>query len=278
MQPLLEFIAVLSVGVLPSILSSLLAVRNPAYLKDVGPGSRVLNQWIHSVAEIAVVSLVALNHPGGLASVGLYTPFQRNQVGNQSAAVLGSALIAYVILLLFIVGALGKAIKKLINRHVDVSNPLQSWLPAYRDSWERVAFLSLLPFPIIGEELVYRGYLVLLCGAMTGTFVPWILLSVALSVVIHLYQGVHLSHVIQHSAMAGVFIAAALITNNLIAAIVPHLLLDLYWFINAWPRQDQTRTEAAISKRSKTTRFAYSIFIGLNLVGVLIFALLYLGS
>ena len=75
------------------------------------------------------------------------------------------------------------------EQKIDLAEPAMKVFAVQRSTWERIVFLPILFLGVIGEELLYRGYLVLILGNETGFMALWVLLSIVLSVVAHLYQG-----------------------------------------------------------------------------------------
>jgi membrane protease YdiL (CAAX protease family) len=80
---------------------------------------------------------------------------------------------------------------------------------------------------VIAEDLVFRGYLVLGLGARTGSYFPWMVLSIILSIAAHLYQGVSWKLMLGQGLFALIFTGVSLITNN-DTAIIPHLVYTIW--------------------------------------------------
>jgi len=112
--------------------------------------------------------------------------------------------------------------------------------------WQKLLYFIDLWLAVIGEELVYRGYLILLLGSQTGNLYAWMAFSATLSVVVHLYQGRTWRVAISHMLLACLFIFVAVITNSLFAAIIPHLVYNTVWLIRALrnkPNEEATPQE-----------------------------------
>ncbi|MGB8645349.1 MAG: CPBP family glutamic-type intramembrane protease [Anaerolineae bacterium] len=251
MRTLFEFIAVVSVGVLPAVLGSVMQLSRPEVVVRMTAGEQLLNRGLRALMIIAVVMLVALDQPGGLTALGMPRANNESLVATMwGLIVMGGALWIYV------------AVRTIVSRlrpnaaAAPAPVPPRPWLASttvYRSGWERVAFLVVLAFTVIAEDLVFRGYLVLWWGARTGTFIPWAVLSVALSVLVHLYQGrgapapdglpvsplrtpLMLRTILFHAGLAGLFVGVTVVTHNLAAAIVPHLWYDIVWTVGVWRR------------------------------------------
>jgi membrane protease YdiL (CAAX protease family) len=124
---------------------------------------------------------------------------------------------------------------------------------------------------VISEDIVFRGYLVLFCGIITGSFLPWVILSICFSVIVHLYQGRKISYILFHGIGAAVFIGVTIFTHNIVSAIVAHLLYDIPWTLGIWRNADKQLGKPEkgwqIGWRDKAF---YALFIVFNL-GILIY-------
>ncbi len=273
MKILFQVCAVFFVAIAPYIVGSIQHLRHPERIRMDAPSDSLLSRWLMAAAAITVVGLVALDQPAGLGSIGIYLGSDKNF----AAAWAGLMAIAGLFAALFAITAIVRLIRKPGASTSGAPKPQVREQTLYRDRWERLAFLAVLPFVVIAEDMVYRGYLVLLLGTRTGTFVPWIILSIALSVLLHLYQGPHLRFILFHMISAGFFIALVLATHNLLAAIIPHLYYDFVWAIGAWRRAERPKEETPGPIKSTEHKLAYLTFIGGNALVLLLFAFVYFG-
>lgn len=127
----------------------------------------------------------------------------------------------------------------------------------------------MLPFVVMAEEIVYRGYLVLLLGTRTGMYVPWMILSVILSIVIHLYQGIKLVNIVSHLAFASLFIGLTVATQNLAAAIGPHLVYNFIYTVRIWGQERRKEDQQLVRPFNQKKKLAYSTFIAINVLMLL---------
>lgn len=237
MKTILEFIVVAIVGILPNIYGAVLSIRRPNYTNELSPGELIVRRLLNSLSQISVVLLVALNHPSGLAAVGIYPGYD---VSSSNPIVIGMTAL---LCLYLIIGIAQRVLYRGEKIEIDFTRPDIVQTIHYQNTWERLADLTVLPFEVVGEELVYRGYLVLLLGRVTGTLIPWAILSIGLSILIHLYQGRNrlmvLSHFLTFTLLAGLTI----FTGNIGAAIAAHLLNN---FLNAfliWARAGREKDQ-----------------------------------
>lgn len=100
--------------------------------------------------------------------------------------------------------------------------------------FEKVIALTILWLGVILEELVYRGFIILVMGSLTGTYLPWIVLSAVLSVLVHLYQGRTWRLIYAYVFLAVVFTVVTMVTKNIFAAIIPHIFYDTVWLLRGW--------------------------------------------
>jgi membrane protease YdiL (CAAX protease family) len=266
MKFILEFFAVFFVGILPSLLSTFLYLSNPNYLKiaekyDVF--EKLLNRWVRDLGSISVVLLVAYLQPNGFASVGLKFNDPANNIG--AFFVGGSGLTFFLILL----GIGQRIILRLMKQPsppvIDTANPWVTDSLHYQSIWERLAYLAVLPFSAISEEFIYRGYLVLFLGTLTNTFIPWAVISIVLTVVLHLYQSRNSRTIILHFLLASFFVGLTISTQNILAPITAHIFLNLMNQLRLWivAKEKDLPTPTANSNKQK---LAYTVFIAANVI------------
>jgi membrane protease YdiL (CAAX protease family) len=224
MKFILEFIAVFTVGVLPSLLGTFLHLQNADYAKKAEHFSnfeRLLTVWSRDLASIAVVLLVAYQQPHGFASIGIHS----GQWGDN----IGAVFTGFMAMALFVIFfALGQRIilhivKQPAPPTIDTTNPSVEEDLRYQDIWERLANLAALPVSAIPEDLIYRGYLLLFLGDLTNTYIPWAVLSIILMVLLHLYQGRSTSMIVRQILLAIFFTGLTIATQNLLAPIAAHI-------------------------------------------------------
>lgn len=264
MKSIIEFGAIFAVGILNHMVGSFFHVNRPDYQKSFTATENLLRYWLSSICGIMVVLLVAINQPNGLASVGI--PTGQNAINDSKTPV----IIGLVSISTLGIGMVG--IQKLVNyfrkttpeNKIDSSNPAVTETLQYQSTLERLAHLTVLPFVVISEDLIYRGYLVFMLGNKTNIYLPWIILSVIFSVIIHLYQGRKVEYMLYQAAFALLFIGLIIWTGNILAPIAAHLYYDILWAWKIWRNDKKTETKSV--KHSKSKIFAYSVFIATNLL------------
>lgn len=268
MKPILEFSAIFAVGILNHLLGAYYNSKRSDYLKSFTITENLLRYWGGSIAEILVVLLVAIDQPGGFNSIGI-------RIGEDNSKATNIGLLSFSLLIISI-AIIQKAAswvrKKAPETKIDRSNPAVINVIQYRDGLELSAYLTTLPFVVVAEDLIYRGYLVLLLGNKTHTYIPWAILSITLSVIIHLYQGRSIANVAYQAIFSAFFIGLTIATGNILAPITAHLLFDIMWTVSTWRKANKSIPQMKII-RSNKAKFAYVVFIGFN---CLLFYSLYL--
>jgi membrane protease YdiL (CAAX protease family) len=228
MTLILEFSVVFAVAILPQVLTSFY----PDQMRDLlarSPGNwKYLSTLPSRIGAILLVLYISASRLDEFHSIGLNLSEALSPM-----ALLVTGLLTGYLLLIFVFSRFRS--KKVRD---ETANLRQTTLAALRYSdttgfWKKLFAFGDLWLAVIGEELVYRGYLILLLGRQTGNLIPWIAFSVTLSIVVHLYQGRTWRLAISHMILASLFIFAAVVTNSLFAAIIPHLVYNTVWLVRA---------------------------------------------
>ncbi|RME55841.1 CPBP family intramembrane metalloprotease [Candidatus Parcubacteria bacterium] len=261
MKAIIEFCAIFAVGILNHVMGAFFYFVRSDYEQIFSPTENLLRLWWASLSGISVVLLVAINQPEGLASVGIVA---------SDATPLFVGIVSISLIVLFLGGVQG-----LINYFLRpspenktlLSNPVAKRVAQYQNKLGKSAYLTVLPFAVASEELIYRGYLVLMLGRRTHTYLPWVILSVALSVIIHLYQGRSVTNVLYYAIFALCFIGLAVWTGNIMTPIVAHLYYDLMWTFGVW---EKATVQLVNHRHSKSKSFLYLVLIVVNLLLLLV--------
>lgn len=225
----LEFILVFLVAILPNVYGSIAQLRNPGRHKEVSNRTSLFSSLVYCLAVLSFILFIAFRQPARGRSVGLSV----KDVGPLGVVGGGSLLVVVYSLAV----ALWSFICKLVfNKKPDLSGPHWDGILRYKTFLERFAFLIVLVLGALTEELLYRGYLVLLMSQRTGVLLPWAILSVLLSVAVHLYQGLDPAKIGFHFLFAIATIAATVMTGSVWVAFTGHLLVNLSATIKTWLR------------------------------------------
>ncbi len=234
MKTVLEFFVVFTIAILPQILGSILSLKDREYFRKFSPDQRTASNLVRWIGIMLLLYYIAMEHAAGLSSIGL--SFTKSEIPKIS---LVSAITTAYLSLVFVLSRFrSKQIQEKIEslrRSIFEAGGFNS----YRGFWGKFGYLLSLWFGVIAEDLVFRGYLVLGLGAQTGSYYPWIVLSVILSVAAHLYQGVNRQIMIGQGIFALIFIIISLITKNVITAIIPHLVYDTIWLLRGWGKDSK---------------------------------------
>jgi membrane protease YdiL (CAAX protease family) len=236
MKVILEFIAVASTAIIPSIYSTIRSIRLPVDAEEPSPMERLFGGLLWSVSAITIVLIISLGQPEGLRSVGVFNKEDDSILSPYMIAMLGLAGVA------FILWVVRRLLHIDLKEHFAPSKPYVARIIQYdRNRWERLTFLAQLPLAVMAEELVYRGYLVLLLGKYTGAYIPWIILSIALSVVIHLYQGRDRTTILSHLLMATLFVGVTVYSGSIFPATTVHFLGNTGFTFRIWSQASKRK-------------------------------------
>jgi membrane protease YdiL (CAAX protease family) len=259
-----ELILVAAVAILPSAAGSLFSVLHPEAarrrLEATDPFQISLMRFVQSIGGIAAVLLVALGQPEGLASIGI----RLGQPVVLTDALLTSLLIVVSILVAVLVVRLllGPRLKR------DETSPHGRLLEFafHKTRWDRMLYATVMPFSAVAEEMTYRGYLVLLFADRTGNLVPWILLSIGLTITIHLYQGIRVPLILFHTVYAALMIWLTLYSGGIEGPILIHATWNTVNFIRTWQAADREVAQDRPGSPRGIPRVGYILFVALNLL------------
>ncbi len=187
---IIEMLAVASASIVPW---SLATVVNLKHLDRGSPYSvpvQFILQLTQSMPIILLILYIALNQPSRLMSIGFFWPIPMEDIGvlnSVTGVLLGGVVIHSFIVLPF--SLYFAFTRKVLKKETDFSKPAKAWFSKYRTPWERCGLLTVLLLSAIAEELVFRGYLVLLLSERTGALFLCAGVSVILFAAIHLQYG-----------------------------------------------------------------------------------------
>jgi membrane protease YdiL (CAAX protease family) len=229
MKSVLEFFAVFTIAILPQILSSVFSVSNKEFLKRFTGRQRILVNLSSFSGMILLAAYVAMSHPEGWAYIGL----RFNEESLPRIIIVTSAATFYLLLIFIIAKFRSQKERQKIEQRKNDIFEAGRWTDL-KSFWERAAYLPTLWIGILAEDLIFRGYLIFGLRAQTGLLLPWIILSVSFSILVHLYQGTGWRILLGQGIFAIIFITVSLLAQNIIAAIIPHLVYDTIWMLQGW--------------------------------------------
>jgi len=233
----LEFFVVFTVAILPHLLGGIFILTNKDYLKHFLPWQRMVASAVQDVSKILLLAYIAADQTNGLAAIGLSIGLDEIPM-----TIIIAAFAAGYLSLLFVIHHLRSKKEQARREELRKSIFEAGGFSTFKTLGERCAYLVSLWLGVIAEDLVFRGYLVLGLGARTGTLAPCIILSVLLSVAVHLYQGLSWRVMFTQAVFACLFIAAAVTAGNILAAILPHLVYDTIWVLQGWAKDAKGST------------------------------------
>jgi len=223
----LELITVICVGVLPGIVTSLVIAKNPTRESFFGKYSFLLMQTTQAFAIISLLLYISSQSAFGLQSIGL----SFNGLGFGEVGILWVGIIAF-----YSYAYLKKAVQK--EKRKGAKNITQPFAN-YENIPERIVVWFSVLFSVFAEDLLYRGYLVLWLSEKTGNTLGWALLSIGLSILAHLYQG--LSQIGYHLILASTFVTMAIVAGNIYPVIAFHLFWNTIQIVRYWQKIDRDK-------------------------------------
>jgi membrane protease YdiL (CAAX protease family) len=233
----IEFITVICVGILPGIVSSLVIAKESMDQLLYGKYSQVTVQIVQSMATVSLLVYIASQNSNGYQQLGL------------SYTLMGwwEVLILWVGLsLLTVYGYLIRTIQKQPK-----PNPVTLVMGQYDSLPTRCLYWLSMLVAVVAEDLLFRGYLVLWLGEKTGDLVTWAAISVALSIVSHLYQGV--SRIGFHLIMASMLVLLAVVAGNIYLVIGVHLFWNTLQMLRFWQAMDRQKENQLAEKAAGMT-------------------------
>lgn len=181
-EELIEAAAVLAMAIGPVILGNVIRLKygahDPPYPRDL----EMIGEFVHVLAVLLVLLYIGLNQPAGVASLGIALAGV-SSLENLLPGVL--ALCSAVMFPMLLYGWF----RRLTNKERRLPLATAEMMSRYKTPRQRLGLLLLFPFAGVQEEVLYRGYLVLLLGERTGAVVTCAIVSIVLFVCGHLYQG-----------------------------------------------------------------------------------------
>ena len=229
MKSFLEFFAVFTIAILPQILSSAFSASNKEFLKRFTGKQRILVNLSSFCGMILLAVYVAMSHLEGWAYIGL--GFDKNSLPR--IIIIAAAGTAYLFLIFVIAKFRSQKDRQKNEQRKNDVFEAGGWANL-KSFGERAAYLPTLWIGIVAEDMIFRGYLIFGLQTQTGLLLPWIILSMTLSILVHLYQGTGWRILLGQGFFAIIFISVSLLAQNIVAAIIPHLVYDTIWMLQGW--------------------------------------------
>ncbi len=257
---------------MPAVLASIKPRRNlESYLALPFP-LRLANELSQNLSVILVLVYLSLDHPNGLSSIGF-----GSSTYNVGFLLTGSiSVYFFFVLFVAIVTRITRGGQSDYGR-IDFSRPDIQVTTSYRTPGERLMYLMVLTLGVLAEELVYRGYLVLFLGRETGALALCAVISILLSVIIHLYQG--RSTILFHFLFAILVVSLAIGTKSILLPVGIHLYANISAAIHIWiskPQEASQQSETQTPWKTRSTRLWDVTLRLVNAMALLIFFLVYL--
>ncbi len=212
MEAVLELLTVIFFAILPTKISLFLLLKKEQRVIE-NVSISLLMAVIYQLGSIFLILYIGLHQKTHFSSVGLdFT--NPDKIINVFFAI-GVFLGVYALAARFITGK---------KQEIDRTSYHAMLADAAKTPFQKTLFSLNFVFAAISEELVYRGYFILLWVQRTGIIIPWAILSACLFIVGHLhYKKRDFIFVIFFTiAVTAVVIAA----DNIVGAIAYHGLVN----------------------------------------------------
>jgi membrane protease YdiL (CAAX protease family) len=238
MKTVLEFFVVFTVTILPQILSSIFSARDREFLRRFTGKQRILVNLSTFSGMVLLALYIAMSHPEKWSYIGL--GFEKNSL--QNIVIISVAGTAYLLLIFALAKVRSPKKRQELEQRKDDVFKAGAWTEM-RSLGERMAYMPTLWLGNIAEDLIFRGYLIFGLQAQTGLLLPWIFLSMSLSILVHLYQGFNWRVLLGQGIFALLFIGISIWAQNIVAAIIPHLVYDTIWILQGWVKMSKNEIQ-----------------------------------
>lgn len=232
----LELGVVICFGVIPGLLSQF-AVKKPEV--DKFKPHWITGLWLNIFHELAIILLIlfiSMKQSGGLDAVGLEVYSTDHPFEQIVGAVFLIGIVALICTMLRELFGLKKPGED--NERPDWAGALYcKTVPA------KILFLAYMLSAVVAEEMVFRGYFILLWGRRTGHIVPCAIISAVLFSFLHLYQG--RKNILDHILFPVAFSVTAAVSGNIVITIYMHLWLNLIVTAKLWYREYKEKKSSA---------------------------------
>jgi membrane protease YdiL (CAAX protease family) len=216
----IELLAVLCIGVFPYLLAILFWKQIEKNL-DQNQTLQTAIKIIQSLGALSVVTYIALQQQNGLKAVGI--DFSRTD------ELLGGIVAFSFFILLY---ALGHRLLIRKKPNVDYSRYDVKQMLLSRTPLQRIFHIISLVLAVLAEEIIFRGYFLLLWGNRIDALILCAIISSVLFVILHLYQGKRV--IVYHILFATLLATITISTGSIMLAIGTHLYGNLLIQIKLW--------------------------------------------
>jgi len=182
-------------------------------------------RFFRSLSIILLVVYFGIHQPDGILSIGLY-------IGENNTAI--TVILSGLIIFIYFGGGYS-----LINKYLlkiksvwDLSKPGIKEFVDNKTTSMRFVSLLLLLICVLSEELLFRGFIVLLLGKISNQIYLFGVVSIILSVLTHYYQGK--DKLLFHLLFAMLLVGVTIFSGNILLAITIHIFNNLYVAIMTW--------------------------------------------
>lgn len=268
----IELLVVFLICVAPYLVWSLwVAVYGDQTTQIRHPFLEIVGDWTRALGEIALVYYAVGASVTGLRLLGIgYAGNSVNQDWNLWIIFAPGLIYAlYGVLVRWIWGARPKSLGEW--------GYLEKRLSPYQTGVELLTYISVMLWAVTAEEIVYRGYFVLVMGARTGDYLTWSVISIVLFTAVHLYQGRDPLRILTHVVNAATLTLLAWWFRNLYLSIMVHMLLNFIVVLRTWPNREASEEQTRLRTMVRIGPAVYLVIMGLSLL-MYYMAIAFIGS
>lgn len=217
---LVELLAVLSIAVVPQFLGLLLPkrIRERKRFRVIA----LIGANLHHVGIILLILYIALHQESGLLSIGVDA--------DEPEFLLAGVVLISIFFLLYVF--IEKCIFKV--KESTLKKDFEKEVLSYKSLWQKILLFVSVSLAAVSEELIFRGYFILIWGQRTGYPILYAVLSGIIFIVLHLHRG---RKAIPYYTAATVFLVVpTLFTGTIMISLGMHLYLNVLATLGVWIR------------------------------------------
>ncbi|MHC4654765.1 MAG: CPBP family glutamic-type intramembrane protease [Planctomycetota bacterium] len=229
MTIIFELLAVICLVILPCIPAHIFYKRAEVKEHTRYPYIRLALSVLKEFGVIFFLLYITMHQPGRLLSIGIdFTQFENSCFGG--LIVLGISAGLY---------AIGHRIVTGKKPEIDYSQKHIQTRLSYRKLSLRALYIVNLVLVSIEEEMIFRGYFILLWGQRTNAVILFALISGTFFIAIHLYQGK--KAIAYHILFTAGVTISTILSDSIMIAISAHIFHNLISSIGLWHHETKKR-------------------------------------
>ncbi|MHC4791586.1 MAG: CPBP family intramembrane glutamic endopeptidase [Planctomycetota bacterium] len=239
-----ELLAVFFIAILPALLACIYISKSKAekFEKVFTVGSLI--HFLSSLGNVFLMVYIAMNQQAKLLSLGLdFEKISRLFIG----------VVIFSVFCLIYTGVYRLIFGK---KPLDRSNKLIQRILAAKTLLQKTIQITVYLIPAISEELVFRGYLILLWGQRTDSIIICAVVSCLIFITLHLYQGKE--KIIYYILLSTLLTVSAVLSQGIWIPLGIHLYCNFCSILGVWITDAKERKKTQ-TKNAKVSKLAIII-------------------